>query len=94
MAEGYSLSQSKYVKELLSRGNFLSSRPILTPIFPKSLLHSEDFFPFSDPILYRSLVTGVQYLTFTRPDIAFVVNQVSHTSLYYSQIILQYLYAR
>ena len=32
---------------------------------------------FSDPTLYRSLVGALQYLTITRPDMAYVVNFVS-----------------
>ncbi|GJV67100.1 ribonuclease H-like domain-containing protein [Tanacetum coccineum] len=32
--------------------------------------------PVSDPMLYRSLAGALQYLTFTRPDISYVVQQV------------------
>jgi len=32
--------------------------------------------PISDPTLYRSLAGALQYLTFTRPDISFAVQQV------------------
>lgn len=32
--------------------------------------------PFENPTLYRSIVGSLQYLSFTRPDIAFVVNKV------------------
>ncbi|XP_060190401.1 uncharacterized mitochondrial protein AtMg00810-like [Lycium barbarum] len=74
---GYFLCQFKYVKDLLTRANLMSSKPVSTPLSPKSLLHLEDSPPFYDPTLYRSLVGGLQYLTFTRPDIDFAVNQVS-----------------
>ncbi|XP_047258148.1 uncharacterized mitochondrial protein AtMg00810-like [Capsicum annuum] len=85
---GYFLCQSKYVKDLLSRANLLSSKSVSTPISPKSLLHSEDSPPFSDPTLYRSLVGGLQYLTFTRPDIIFAVNQVSQ--FMHSPLVIHY----
>nr|GFD43927.1 ribonuclease H-like domain-containing protein [Tanacetum cinerariifolium] len=32
--------------------------------------------PVSDSTLYRSLAGGVQYLTFTQPDISYVVQQI------------------
>lgn len=33
--------------------------------------------PYSDPTHYRSIVVALQYLTITRADISYVVNQVS-----------------
>lgn len=32
--------------------------------------------PVSDPTLYRSLASGLDYLTFTRPDLSYVVQQI------------------
>ena len=32
--------------------------------------------PYDNPTLYRSLAGALQYLTFTRPDISYIVQQV------------------
>ncbi|GKF70902.1 ribonuclease H-like domain-containing protein, partial [Tanacetum coccineum] len=37
---------------------------------------STDGDPVSDPTLYRSLARALQYLTFTRPDISYAVQQI------------------
>ncbi|KAK4374914.1 hypothetical protein RND71_005591 [Anisodus tanguticus] len=47
-----------------------------TPVDSKSKLSANESAPVSDPTLYRSLAGALQYLTFTRPDIAYVVQQV------------------
>ncbi|KAB2601163.1 hypothetical protein D8674_002168 [Pyrus ussuriensis x Pyrus communis] len=52
------------------------AKPCDTPCLPYNRLLKEDGEPYSNPTLYRSLVGALQYLTFTRPDIAFSVHQV------------------
>ncbi|GJX24093.1 ribonuclease H-like domain-containing protein [Tanacetum coccineum] len=49
--------------------------PCRTPVDTESKLGS-DGDPVSDPTLYRSLAGALQYLTFTCPDISYVVQQV------------------
>ncbi|KAA8541125.1 hypothetical protein F0562_025129 [Nyssa sinensis] len=68
------LSQHRYALELLKRANMDESKPISTPMPTKGRLKSAAEAPFHDPSLYRSLVGGLQYLTFTRPNLSYSVN--------------------
>ncbi|GJT24490.1 ribonuclease H-like domain-containing protein [Tanacetum coccineum] len=72
---GMFLSQNKYALELLDRAHIANCNPNRTPVDMESKLGS-DGDPISDPILYRSLAGGLQYLTFTRPYISYAVQQV------------------
>ncbi|PKA55473.1 putative mitochondrial protein [Apostasia shenzhenica] len=75
--DGLFLSQSKYASNLLDRASMSSCNPARTPIEVTDKLSQTGSTPFSDPSYYRSIVGALQYLTFTRPDIAYVVQQVS-----------------
>ncbi|GJX89658.1 ribonuclease H-like domain-containing protein [Tanacetum coccineum] len=72
---GMFLSQKKYALELLGRAHMASCNPTRAPVNTESKLGSDGDLIF-DPTLYRSLVGGLQYLAFTRPDISYVVQQV------------------
>ncbi|GJU55465.1 ribonuclease H-like domain-containing protein [Tanacetum coccineum] len=72
---GMFLSQQKYATEVLERAGMLTCNPCRTPVDTDSKL-SADGDPVSDPTLYRSLAGALQYLTFTRPDISYAVQQV------------------
>ncbi|KAM1757600.1 hypothetical protein ACFX11_006838 [Malus domestica] len=74
--DGLVLSQTKYVKDLLIKTEMLDSKPCSTPCLPYNRLVLDDGKPYNNPALYRSVVGALQYLTFTRPDIAFAVHQV------------------
>lgn len=74
--DGLFLSQSKYATDVLTRANLLDSKPVSMPLASSELFLSKGT-PFSDPSLYRSLVWALQYLTITRPDISYAVNQAS-----------------
>ncbi|XP_071691164.1 uncharacterized mitochondrial protein AtMg00810-like [Rutidosis leptorrhynchoides] len=70
------LSQSKYAYDILVRAQLLDSKPIST-LLPTVASFTTGGIPFDDPTYYSSLVGALQYLTITRPDISYAVNQVS-----------------
>jgi hypothetical protein len=75
-ATGLVLSQTKYAHDILERASMLGSKSMPTPLSPNISLSKEgELFP--DPTFYRSIVGALQYLTITRPDISYAVNQVS-----------------
>ncbi|GJZ60818.1 ribonuclease H-like domain-containing protein [Tanacetum coccineum] len=73
--KGLFLSQKKYALQLLERAHMVHCNPSRTPVDTESKLGSEGV-PVQDPTLYRSLTGWLQYLTFTRPDLSYVVQQV------------------
>ncbi|KAL1205729.1 Retrovirus-related Pol polyprotein from transposon RE2 [Cardamine amara subsp. amara] len=83
--EGLFLSQRKYSLDLLKETGKIGSKPAKTPLEDgykvrrKGEKGQEDPLdkPFHDPAQYRRLVGKLIYLTITRPDLCFAVNQVS-----------------
>ncbi|XP_055814466.1 uncharacterized mitochondrial protein AtMg00810-like [Solanum dulcamara] len=73
---GLFLSQKKYAAEIIDRAGMSSCKPSPTPVDTKPKLGATTSTPFADPSLYRSLAGALQYLTFTRPDITYAVEQV------------------
>ncbi|KAJ0600540.1 putative RNA-directed DNA polymerase [Helianthus annuus] len=73
---GLFLSQSTYATDILSRAKMLNCKPASTPIEAGSKLSAMTGNPFSDSSLYRSLAGALQYLTITRPDISYAVQQI------------------
>ncbi|XP_048493268.1 uncharacterized mitochondrial protein AtMg00810-like [Beta vulgaris subsp. vulgaris] len=73
---GLFLSQRKYATEIIDRAGMSSCKPSSTPVDTKPKLSSTSTAPFADPSLYRSLAGALQYLTFTRPDISYAVQQI------------------
>ncbi|KAD2805166.1 hypothetical protein E3N88_38543 [Mikania micrantha] len=95
--DGLFLNQSKYTREILERAKMLEAKPVYTPLTTNISL-TKDGELYSDPTFYRSIVGALQYLTITRPDIAYAINQVSQflqapTTTHYQEVkrILRYL---
>ena len=73
--QGLHLSQSKYTLALLSRANVLEAKPCSTQVPTGSKLSFHDGDTLSNPSSYRQVVGALQYLTMTRPDLTYAVNQ-------------------
>ena len=74
---GIVLNQRKYVLELLHDTGLLATKPVSTPYDLSLKLHCTESDIFQDITQYRRLIGRLIYLTTTRPDIAFVVQQLS-----------------
>ncbi|XP_074297812.1 secreted RxLR effector protein 161-like [Silene latifolia] len=74
---GIFLNQRKYVQDLLKKFKVKESDVAFTPMNINEKLQRNDGTLSADEKLYRSLVGGLNYLTHTRPDIAYCVSVVS-----------------
>ena len=75
-SDGLFLSQRQYALDLLQRSGMSDCHSTTTPVDCKSQLSASDGPPVADPSEYRSIAGALQYLTLTRPDLAYVVQQV------------------
>lgn len=74
---GLLLTQSQYIDELLSKLDMLSLKPEPSPMVVGKKLSLSKGQPRQIHFLYRSTEGALQYLTHTRPDIAYVINHLS-----------------
>nr|CAB3463731.1 unnamed protein product [Digitaria exilis] len=76
--DGFFLSQAQYVDDLLERAGMSTCKPVATPADTKPKPSTSDGQPVSaaDASYYRSMAGALQYLTMTRPDIAYAVQQL------------------
>ncbi|KAH7845185.1 hypothetical protein Vadar_024059 [Vaccinium darrowii] len=72
---GLFLSQTKYATEVLTKGGMLECKPSGSPTSSRQPVDPSEPL-FEDVTLFRTLVGSLQYLTLTRPKIAFAVNSV------------------
>ncbi|KAG7556913.1 Integrase catalytic core [Arabidopsis suecica] len=78
--EGLFLSQRKYALDLLKLTGKLGAKPVDTPLeqgYKVNRKGEKDDTPYHCPEQYRRLVGKLIYLTYTRPDLSFAVNQVA-----------------
>ncbi|KAK3015718.1 hypothetical protein RJ639_005918 [Escallonia herrerae] len=75
--KGIFLSQRKYVLDMIAETRTAGAKPCNTPMNPSVHLTKDDGDRFNDPKKYRRLVGKLNYLTVTRPNIAYAVSTVS-----------------
>lgn len=73
-SQGLLLSQTKYITDLLVKSNMLGWKPVGSPA-SKEKLSPSDGVPIANPTQFRRIVGALQYVTLTRPDICFAINQ-------------------
>ncbi|GJZ50801.1 putative RNA-directed DNA polymerase [Tanacetum coccineum] len=73
---GILLSQKKYILELLQSAGLSNCNPVSSPMVTSRLLSLDVSTAFSNLVKYRQVVGSLQYVTLSRPDIAFAVNKV------------------
>ncbi|XP_017221183.1 uncharacterized mitochondrial protein AtMg00810-like [Daucus carota subsp. sativus] len=74
---GFILSQRKFARELLKAADCDVSKSVVTPLPVHLKLSKSDGDLIDNPEKYRSLVGKLNYLTNTRPDLAYVVQTLS-----------------
>ncbi|GKA26455.1 ribonuclease H-like domain-containing protein [Tanacetum coccineum] len=74
-SSGLFLTQTKYATEILEQTHMLNCNPCKTPVSTEAKL-GPDGDPVENPSLFRSLAGALQYLTFTRPDLSYAVQQI------------------
>jgi hypothetical protein len=71
--QGLFLHQRQYAIDILERAGMSDCKPCSTPVDTQEKLSEDDGPPVADATSYRCLTGALQYLTFSRPDIAYAV---------------------
>jgi hypothetical protein len=74
--DGVLLHQRTYTLDIFKRAVMTDCKPCSTPVDLKAKLAADSGPPVRDPSQFRSIAGELQHLTFTRPDIAYAVQQV------------------
>ncbi|CAN1192604.1 Retrovirus-related Pol polyprotein from transposon TNT 1-94 [Linum perenne] len=75
--EGINVCQRKYCLELIEESGMLHKKPSKIPCDYKLKLRADEGQEITDIQLYRQLVGKLHYLTITRPDISYAVQQLA-----------------
>jgi hypothetical protein len=70
------LTQRQFTLNILERAGMVDCKPISTPVDSQAKVSTTSGPPIADPIQFKSLTGALQYLTFTHPNITYVVQQI------------------
>lgn len=76
-SQGISVSQRKYVLDLLKDTCLIGCKPISTPIDYNTKIQDDGSAHLTDQKVYKRLIGRLLYLCITRPDITFAVHKLS-----------------
>nr|GEW83698.1 retrotransposon protein, putative, Ty1-copia subclass [Tanacetum cinerariifolium] len=91
-SKGICLSQRKYCLDFLDDAGQVEAKPCDEPMTPKLKLRSKDERLLHNPEKYRRVVGKLNYLTFTRPDIAFPVSVAEYKAM--AQMTCEHVWLR
>ncbi|KAM6596869.1 hypothetical protein CsatA_007393 [Cannabis sativa] len=74
---GLFLSQRQYTLQLLEDNGYIGCKPAKAPMDPRTKLDDQQGELLANPSEYRQLIGKLLYLTLSRPDITFAVNNLS-----------------
>ena len=74
--DGLFFSQRQYALDLLQRYGMSDCHSTMPPVDCKFKISASDGPPVADPSEYKSIAGALQYLTLTRPDLTYAVQQV------------------
>jgi hypothetical protein len=74
--DGLFLHQCTYMFDILKRAVMADCKPCTTSVDLQVKMAGDSGPPVEDASQFRSIAGALQYLTFTRPDIAYAVQQI------------------
>jgi hypothetical protein len=74
--DGLFLQQRTYMLDIIKRAVMADCKPCTTPVDLQAKLAGDSEPPVEDVSQFWSIAGALQYLTFTRPDIAYAVQQI------------------
>lgn len=75
--KGMVLTQHKYTKNLLATSGIQNFKKVATPLPLNLKLRADEGTPLNDPSVYRTLIGKLNFLSNTRPDLAYTIQQLS-----------------